>query len=46
MAFAEAVNHMEMDLRIAVREHSGVPVIDLGGELDAYTCSRLRDTMT
>ncbi|MDO8589215.1 MAG: STAS domain-containing protein [Armatimonadota bacterium] len=36
---------MEMDLRILVKENGGVPVIELGGELDAYTCSRLRDTM-
>ncbi|MDO8682865.1 MAG: STAS domain-containing protein [Armatimonadota bacterium] len=36
---------MEMDLRITVNINQGVPVIDLGGELDAYTCSRLRDTM-
>lgn len=36
---------MEMDLRINVRDSAGLPVIELGGELDAYTCSRLRDTM-
>jgi anti-sigma B factor antagonist len=36
---------MEMDLRIIVRENEGIPVIELGGELDAYTCSRLRDAM-
>jgi anti-sigma B factor antagonist len=36
---------MEMDLRIAVRNVEGFPVIELGGELDAYTCGRLRDTM-
>jgi anti-sigma B factor antagonist len=36
---------MEMDLRINVKDSGGLPVIELGGELDAYTCSRLRDTM-
>ena len=36
---------MEMDLRISIRKNQGIPVIELGGELDAYTCSRLRDAM-
>lgn len=36
---------MEMDLSISIRNNGGLPVIELGGELDAYTCSRLRDTM-
>jgi anti-sigma B factor antagonist len=36
---------VEMDLRIIVRDNAGLPVIELTGELDAYTCSRLRDTM-
>lgn len=36
---------MEMDLQIRVREHNGVPVIELTGEVDAYTCSRFRESM-
>ena len=37
---------MEMDLRIRTKIAEGVPVIELHGELDAYTCSMFRDTMT
>lgn len=36
---------MEMDLKITVRNERKVPVIDLTGELDAYTSSRFRETM-
>ena len=36
---------MEMDLQINVRNDSKVPVIDLAGELDAYTSARFRETM-
>ena len=36
---------MEMDLRIGVRKQGDVSVIDLNGEVDAYTCSRLREAM-
>jgi anti-sigma B factor antagonist len=36
---------MEMDLRIVVRKQDGFGIIELAGELDAYTCSRMRDTM-
>lgn len=36
---------MEMDLRIKVRDSNGTPVIELGGELDAYTCSRFREAV-
>jgi len=42
---SEVTDLMEMDLRIVVRDGGGVPIIDLGGELDAYTCPRLRDVM-
>lgn len=36
---------MEMDLTINVRNESKVPVIDLTGELDAYTSARFREAM-
>ena len=36
---------MEMDLQIKVRRSSDIPVIELAGEVDAYTCSRLREAM-
>jgi anti-sigma B factor antagonist len=36
---------MEMDLRIITRTADGIPVIQLSGEVDAYTCSMLRDAM-
>jgi anti-sigma B factor antagonist len=36
---------MEMDLRISTRTVEGVPIIDLSGEVDAYTCSAFRDMM-
>lgn len=36
---------MEMDLRISVRKRGGVAVIDLAGELDAYTSSRFREAV-
>ena len=36
---------MEMDLRIRLRKLGNVPVLELEGELDAYTCSRLREAM-
>jgi len=36
---------MEMDLRIRNRMSYGVPVIELSGEVDAYTCSRFREAM-
>lgn len=36
---------MEMDLRINSRVVEGIPVIDLSGELDAYTCSAFREAM-
>ncbi len=36
---------MEMDLKITVRKTDGVPVVDLAGELDAYTSARFREVM-
>jgi anti-sigma B factor antagonist len=36
---------MEMDLQIRTRTQEGIPVIQLSGEVDAYTCSRFRDAM-
>jgi anti-sigma B factor antagonist len=36
---------MEMDLRIRVKKSNGIPVIELGGEVDAYTCARFREAM-
>lgn len=36
---------MEMDLQIIVRSDSKVPVVDLAGEVDAYTSARFRETM-
>lgn len=36
---------MEMDLRIITRTANGIPIIELSGEVDAYTCSMLRDAM-
>jgi len=36
---------MEMDLRIKVKKSDVVPVIELSGELDAYTCTRFREAM-
>ena len=36
---------MEMDLQINVRRLGDIAVIGLNGEVDAYTCSRLREAM-
>lgn len=36
---------MEMDLHIQVRKNSDIPVIDLTGEVDAYTSARFREMM-
>ena len=36
---------MEMDLGIAVRRNGRVTVIELTGELDAYTSARFREVM-
>jgi len=36
---------MEMDLVINVRRDTAVPIIDLAGELDAYTSARFREAM-
>jgi anti-sigma B factor antagonist len=37
---------MEMDLQITVRRSGDVAVIDLAGEVDAYTSARFREVMT
>jgi anti-sigma B factor antagonist len=36
---------MEMDLQITVRKHDDVAVIELAGEVDAYTSARFREVM-
>ncbi len=36
---------MEMDLSINVRRDAAVPIIDLSGEVDAYTSARFREAM-
>lgn len=36
---------MEMDLLINVRNDGSVPIIDLSGEVDAYTSARFREAM-
>lgn len=36
---------MEMDLLISVRNDGSVPIIDLSGEVDAYTSARFREAM-
>ena len=36
---------MEMDLQIAVRKDGAVTVIELSGEVDAYTSARFREVM-
>ncbi len=36
---------MEMDLQINVRKHEEIPVIELSGEVDAYTSARFREIM-
>jgi len=36
---------MEMDLQINVRNNGSVPIIDLTGEVDAYTSARFREAM-
>jgi anti-sigma B factor antagonist len=36
---------MEMDLQIAVRKSKGIAIIDLAGEVDAFTSSRFREIM-
>ncbi len=36
---------MEMDLLINVRRDAAVPIIDLSGEVDAYTSARFREAM-
>ena len=36
---------MEMDLQIKIKNTHRVPIIELSGEVDAYTCSRFREAM-
>jgi anti-sigma B factor antagonist len=36
---------MEMDLQIVVRRNGSVPIIELAGEVDAYTSARFREVM-
>ena len=36
---------MEMDLQISVRRNGDVAIIDLAGEVDAYTSARFREVM-
>lgn len=36
---------MEMDLLISVRYQGSVPIVDLSGEVDAYTSTRFREAM-
>ncbi|NLN77067.1 MAG: STAS domain-containing protein [Armatimonadetes bacterium] len=36
---------MEMDLVIGVRHNGAIPIIDLSGEVDAYTSARFREAM-
>jgi len=36
---------MEMDLQIKIKNTHQVPIIELSGEVDAYTCSRFREAM-
>ncbi|MEN6371540.1 MAG: STAS domain-containing protein [Armatimonadota bacterium] len=36
---------MEMDLRIRTKMVKDIPIIELVGELDSYTCAQFRDTM-
>ena len=36
---------MEMDLQINVRSERNVAIVDLTGEVDAYTSTRFRETM-
>ena len=36
---------MEMDLQIIVRKDREVPVLDLSGEVDAYTSARFREAL-
>ncbi len=36
---------MEMDLVISVRNDGHTPIIDLSGEVDAYTSARFREAM-
>jgi len=36
---------MEMDLQILVRNNGSVPIIELVGEVDAYTSARFREVM-
>jgi len=36
---------MEMDLRITIRNNGDATVVDLAGELDAYTSGRFREAM-
>lgn len=36
---------MEMDLIINIRHEATIPIIDLSGEVDAYTSARFREAM-
>lgn len=36
---------MEMDLKIIVRKNGAIPIIELSGEVDAYTSARFREIM-
>ncbi len=36
---------MQMDLEVRVRRTGSVPVIDLSGDVDSYTCSKLREAI-
>lgn len=36
---------MEMDLNVKVRRSGKIPIIDLSGDVDSYTCSRLGEVI-
>jgi len=39
------VTAMEMDLDVKVSKLGNIPILDLAGDLDSYTCARLRDAI-
>lgn len=41
----EGVTEMEADLNIEVHRMGSVPIVDLSGDIDAYTCAKLREAI-
>jgi len=44
LLFSELLDH-EKELDVRIRRRGGIPIVDLSGDVDKYTCLRLRRTI-